>query len=64
MAVFTLKDLNPAGEVTATQILTEKGFANAGQVEHWLATGARERYGPAFWHRCTKIEVKLHVACT
>jgi hypothetical protein len=54
---FTLQDKNPAGEVIATQILSEAGFDNAGQAEAWLATGARQRYGPLFWHRCAKIEV-------
>jgi hypothetical protein len=54
---FTLQDKNPAGEVIATQILCESGFDNQWQAEHWYATGARQRYGPLFWRRCTKIEV-------
>jgi hypothetical protein len=58
MAVFTLNDHSPAGEITNTQTIAESGFANKGQVEHWLATGARARYGPEFWHRCSSVEVK------
>ena len=54
---FTLQDKNPAGKVTRELVLSEAGFANRGQAEAWLADGARERYGPLFWHRCAKIKV-------
>ena len=56
-AKFTLQDKNPAGEVTLTHVLTEAGFKNKDQVEVWLAVGARERYGVAFWFRCAEVEV-------
>ena len=57
-AKFTLEDKNLAtGKVLNTHVLTEAGFANEGQANTWLATGARERYGALFWQRCAKIEV-------
>jgi hypothetical protein len=54
---FRLEDKNPAGKVVFTQYLIEGGFENKGQAEAWLATGAKQRYGAAFWHRCAKVTV-------
>ena len=54
---YTLQTKNPAGKVIHEMVLSESGFNNQGQAEHWHATGARLRYGPLFWHRCAKIEV-------
>jgi hypothetical protein len=54
---YTLQDKNPAGEVIHENVIGEAGFDNQGQAEAWHATGARERYGVLFWHRCVKIEV-------
>lgn len=54
---FTLQDKNPKGEVIDTSIIIESGFKNQGQAEAWLAVGAKQRYGPLFWHRLAKVEV-------
>ncbi len=54
---FRLEDKNPAGKVVFTQCIVEGGFKNKGQAEAWLATGAKQRYGIRFWHRCAKVTV-------
>ncbi len=55
---FTLQDKNPAGKVILTQTIIESGFKNRGQAEVWYATGAKQRYGAAFWHRCANVVVE------
>jgi hypothetical protein len=55
---FTLGEVLPNGDQDVEQIVTEAGFLNKGQAEAWLATGAILRYGPTFWGRVLKIEVR------
>jgi hypothetical protein len=55
--VFELGDVAPQGEVINRSIISEGGFDNEGQANAWLATGADQRYGPAFWRRVKKISI-------
>ena len=55
---FELASASPQGALVDCLSISEAGFDNRGQAEAWLATGAKMRYGAAFWHRVRSIHVE------
>lgn len=55
---FELASVSPQGEFVNRLTVSEGGFDNKGQADAWFATGAKMRYGPAFWQRVRSIHVE------
>jgi hypothetical protein len=52
---FELSSMTPQGAIIDRLDISEGGFENKGQADAWLATGAKLRYGAAFWQRVRRI---------
>jgi hypothetical protein len=55
---FELASTGTRGEIVDRLSICEAGFENRWQAETWLATGAEERYGAAFWYRLRSVHVE------
>ena len=55
---FELASTGTRGELVDCLSICEAGFDNRFQAEAWLATGAKLRYGAAFWYRVRSIHVE------
>ena len=55
---FELSSMSPSGQPIDHLTISEGGFENKGQADAWFATGAKLRYGPAFWQRVRRIHVE------